>query len=228
MKTLIDWEIVSQRKDIEEIKCILNDTVNKKSSELKKSILSLIITVFGTIIATLLTSWLSSESIKISWYIYLIIAVFLILISLLPFYKNIYKTICRKEVFDSIIQEVNTFDNDTIYNVMLANKYCDLYENEENDTIEKNFYFSEAEYFIRKSIHQLTEISAVATCESINECGYGNKKRILKGRIEATLNFILFIMKRINDTCLNDSMKESISAIKITLRLENIIDTKNE
>ena len=87
----------------------------------------------------------------------------------------------------------------TLERLILANRYFDLSQDNDISPNEKDFFVSEAKYFIRKIIHQLITIKAISLCNTIDECGYGKNKKILRSRVESSLNFVIYILNRIGD-----------------------------
>ena len=229
MRTPKDWELMSQKKDVEEIKTILNDSIKTRDSTLKKGIASLIISIISSFTATFLTSWMSGSGKKIPVWVYIVVVMAVVLISVAPFVKDIYRKICRKETHtnEDTITQVNLFDNDIIYNIMLANRYFDLCQNANISANEKEFYVSETKYFIRKTIHQLNLIKTFSLCDKIDECSYGKNKKILKGRVESSLNFVLYILGRIGDSSFFGVIKTDIDNIITTLGLNKHVVYKN-
>ena len=201
MRTPKDWELMSQKKDIEEIKTILSESTTTRNDTLKKGMASLIMSIISSLAATFLTSWMSESGEAIPCWVYLVVVFAIIFISLIPFLKDLYRGICRRETHtnEEIIFQVNLFDNDIIYNIMLANRYFDLSQDNDISPNEKDFFVSEAKYFIRKIIHQLITIKAISLCNTIDECGYGKNKKILRSRVESSLNFVIYILNRIGD-----------------------------
>ena len=102
---------------------------------------------------------------------------------------------------------------------MLANRYFDLCQTEETPYNEKEFYLSETKYFIRKTIHQIKSIKPFSLCNTVEECNYGKNKRILRGRIESSLNFVLFILGKLNDDSFKELIESEIDEIIISLGL---------
>ena len=221
MRTPKDWEIMSQKKDIEEIKTILNDSIRTRDGTLKKGIASLIISIISSFIATFLTSWMSNNGKQIPIWGHVVVVVSVIVISVIPFIKDIYRKICRKETHtnDEKIAQVNLFDNDIIYNIMLANRYFDLCQNKDISPNEKEFYVSETKYFIRKIVHQLKLIKVFSLCNTIDECNYGKNKKILRARVESSLNFVLYILNRIGDVSFFKVIENEINDIINSLGL---------
>ena len=58
MKSPKDWELMSQKKDIEEIKYILNQNINKRENILKKGIASVIVSIISSFNLIYLTRYL--------------------------------------------------------------------------------------------------------------------------------------------------------------------------
>lgn len=229
MRSPKDWEAMSQKKDIEEIKIILSDSIKTRDSALKKGIASLIISIISSFTATFLTSWMSDSGKTIPVWGYVTVVGLVITISVVPFTKDIYRRICRKETHtqEERIAQVNLFDNTIIYNIMLANRYFDLYQNKSLSMNEKEFYVTETKYFIRKTIHQLKLIKAFSLCKTVSECGYGKNKKILKERIESSLNFVLYILGRIGDVLFFREIKKEIDSIIVSLGLNKDVVYKH-
>lgn len=61
MRSPKDWELMAQKKDIEEIKTILYESIKARDDTLKKGISSLIISIISSFAATFLTSWMSND-----------------------------------------------------------------------------------------------------------------------------------------------------------------------
>lgn len=235
MRTPKDWELMPQKKDIEEIKTILYESIKARDDTLKKGISSLIISIISSFAATFLTSWMSTGGIVIPWWGYVCVVFLVVVVSVLPFVKDIYRKMCRKETHDDedIINQVNSFDNDIIYNIMLANRYFDLCQTEGIPYNEKEFYLSETKYFIRKTVHQISSIKHFSLCNTMEECNYGKNKRILRERIESSLNFVLFILSKLEDESFKNLMESEVDNIIIVLGLnkDNVkrnLDKKDE
>lgn len=229
MKSPKDWELMAQKKDIEEIKTILYESIKARDDTLKKGISSLIISIISSFAATFLTSWMSNDGIVIPGWGYICAVTLVVIVSILPFAKDIYRKLCRKETHDDedIINQVNCFDNDIIYNIMLANRYCELCQSENISFNEKEFYLSETKYFIRKTVHQIKITKPFSLCNTMEECNYGKNKRILRGRVEASLNFVLCILIKINDDSFKEVIKSEINDIVVLLGLNKNNVMKN-
>lgn len=223
MRSPKDWELMAQKKDIEEIKTILYESIKARDDTLKKGISSLIISIISSFAATFLTAWISNDGTVIPWWGYVGVVFLVVVVSVLPFVKDIYRKMCRKETHDDedIVNQVNSFDNDIIYNIMLANRYFDLCQSDGIPYNEKEFYLSETKYFIRKTVHQISSIKPFSVCNTMEECNYGKKKRILRGRIESSLNFVLFILGKLKDDSFENLIETEIDGVIISLGLNN-------
>ena len=128
MKTPKDWEIIAQKKDVEEIKKLLIRNLIRKDSLFKKSILSVLLTVVSTLISTFFTTAFSSNGAIIPYWVYLAVGCFILILSIIPFTKDVFFLFKRAPTIttESIISSVDLFDNDIIYNTMMANKYCEM------------------------------------------------------------------------------------------------------
>lgn len=223
MKTPKDWDIIAQKKDIEEIKFILRRNLFIKQDRQKKVVISLIITMIATVITTLITNYISiilnGKGKIIPFWFYPIIVLILVILATIPFYKDIFKLFTKKRyVSQKNIEEiVDRFDNDTIYNAMVASKYYEMYEfsrKSNNNDYETNFYYIETIYMIKKVLHQLTLIEKEATCEKDNMCGYGQNKRITIARIEFVFDFVCSIEKKINNSDFSSEIFEEKTIIE--------------
>lgn len=223
MKSPKDWELMSQKKDIEEIKYILNQNINKKESILKKGIASLIVAIISSFTATFLTSWIDNNNEDIPIIAYILVIITVIILSLLPFIKDIIKLFSRKErdSEENRIEQVDLFDNDIIFNIMLGNKYFDLSTQQNNSKEENYFYISESKYYIRKSIHQLKSIKAYSVSNETGTCIFGKNKKIEVERIKTALKFIESILSKINDAEFEDKITKDINQIKVQVGITN-------
>lgn len=223
MKSPKDWEIILQMKDIEEIKKILNKTLKNEKNFLKKTISSLIISIISTFIATFLCTWLFQQEIKMSFWYFIIIVFIVILLTIVPFIKDIYLFLVKYEkcTKDEIIEKVDLFDNDIIYSVMLANKFFDYSEKNDISTSEKEFCLSETKYLIKKTVDQIESINIVSISDTLENCGYGSNKRIHKDRVIKVFKNIEYLLLKINDENFEKVIKQIISNIKEYLSIEN-------
>ena len=55
----------------------------------------------------------------------------------------------------------------------------------------------------------------------MEECNYRKKKRILRGRIESSLNFVLFILGKLKDDSFENLIETEIDGVIISLGLNN-------
>ena len=67
----------------------------------------------------------------------------------------------------------------------------------------------------------------------MEECNYGKNKRILRERIESSLNFVLFILSKLEDESFKNLMESEVDNIIIVLGLnkDNVkrnLDKKDE
>ena len=223
MKSPKDWELMSQKKDIEEIKYILNQNINKRENILKKGIASVIVSIISSFIATFLSSWMDNNDKVILIYIYILVIILVIILSLIPFIKDIIHFFSRTEKCSkkNRIEQVDLFDNDVIYNIMLSNKYYDLCNQKEISVEEKNFFISESKYYIKKSIHQMKSIRTYSVSNVPGDCIFGENKKIEVNRIKTALQFIESILHKINDTNFSSSLDDDINIIKQQVGIPN-------
>ncbi len=216
MKTPKDWEIIAQKKDVEEIKKLLVSNLIKKDSLFKKSILSVLLTVVSTLISTFFTTAFSSKGTTIPYWVYLAVGCFILILAIIPFTKDIIFLFNRTPTIntETIISSVDLFDNDIIYNTMMANKYCEMTLDQKNSPQETNFYKTETCYLCKKVLHQLSSIEQRAVSYEIESCGFGSNKRIFSERILAVLDFIDFIETQLQD----DIFSKQIDSQKNNLR----------
>lgn len=201
MKSPKDWEILAQKKDVEEIKKLLLNNLIKKDNLFKKSILSVLLTVVSTLLSTFFATAVSSNGINIPYWVYLFVGCLILLLSIIPFTKDIIFLFKRTPTIsnEAIIAGVDLFDNDIIYNTMMANKYCDMTLDTTNSPQERNFYKAETCYLCKKVLHQLAGIEQRSVSYEIESCGFGSDKRIFSERILAVLDFIDYIEKQLHD-----------------------------
>lgn len=217
-----DWEILSQKKDVEGIKQILEETAERKETFLKKGVLSLIISILSSFIASFLSTLILEHWEDVPFWYYIIIVFVVCIVTVIPFFGDIKRFLTRGDTpkTQDIMDEVNLFDNDIIYNIMLSNSYYDLYKTSAEASYEKNFYISESKYYIRKVLHQLSTIRSHALCENITDCGFGIKKRVLKERVITTIKFVRNLVLDMKDTELEKETNEKINDIITTLGID--------
>lgn len=215
MQTPKDWEIIAQTKDLEEIKKLLISNLVNKDSLYKKSILSVLLTVISTLISTFLATAFSNKGNEIPYYAYLIVGSIILFMSFIPFIKDVVFLFKKTPTIPNelIISSVDLFDNDIIYNTMMANKYYDMTLSSVSCQ-EKNFYLSETCYLCKKILHQLSTIHQLATTNKIEDCGYNVNKRIHIDRIATVLDFIDHLDQQMG----NEAFSEEISSCKRALR----------
>ena len=83
MRTPKDWELMAQKKDIEERKTILYESIKARDDTLKKGISSLIISIISSFAATFLTSWMSTGGTVIPWWGYVGVVFLVAVVSVL-------------------------------------------------------------------------------------------------------------------------------------------------
>ena len=76
-----DWEILSQKKDVEGIKQILEETSKRKETFLKKGVLSLIISILSSFIASFLSTLILEHWDDVPFWYYIIIVFVVMIIS---------------------------------------------------------------------------------------------------------------------------------------------------
>jgi len=213
-----DWELMAQKKDIEEIKKILIDNLASKTKErknainiLRKAIVSVALTSIATIITTISLS-LFQENHYETW-VYILCIIFIIIIACIPFFRDLVKLFYNKEIVpkEDINEMVDMFDNDIIYNALTSLKYLDLYDST-IDTIEKRFYNNEIKYLIRKILYQLNKIEQRAVCDSFT-CDNFKTKKILKERIEVVFKLVENVETKINDQNFSKEISDSKKTI---------------
>ena len=217
MQTPKDWEIIAQTKDIEEIKKLLIKNLVNKDSLYKKSILSVLLTVISTLLSTFLTTAFSSNGTDIPYYVYLIVGSSILFLSIVPFAKDIIFLFKKTPTIPNelIISSVDLFDNDIIYNTMMAKKYHEMALSSLVSSQEKKFYISETCYLCKKILHQLAIIPQAATTDKIEDCGFDINKRIHTERISAVLDFIEYIDRQIADNDFSQQISSCILDMRI-------------
>ena len=174
------WFDFTTIKEIKRIRKDINSTLSLKIEIATSIILTIIAFCFSEYIHNLDTLW--------QVLICILTCLFVLFIFFTP---NIIKMISSKKHGNIIVKGKNaiaTFDDDIVYNVLVAAEYFNSIEQIKSNSIRKDliaFYYIEIEYYLSKAIGELLQFNANYT-----EIFGNQKSQISLARLKNVLDLI--------------------------------------
>ncbi len=219
MRTPQNWDILSQKKDIEEIKKLLkesNEQTKEKNNYLIRGLISFFIIMMSSMIAALTNHYW--QNLEIFHMILLIASIILIIILLasIPFISEFKKMLSLKKNLTASEENklVDYFDNNIIYYIMMANCYYKMSIKKTISSNDKDFFKIECEYYLFKSLHGIASLQKPIVKNDVDYDFNCQEKKISSKRIKTAIN------------CLND-IASKLYKNKFSKKLENLFSTCN-
>lgn len=205
MKTPKDWNDLSQKKDIEEIRNILRSKIDNST----KTIWSICIALITSIIGDFIVSLFDEESNSKRVFILVIVIFAIILFSSIPYWNKIVTLIFKRnrQNFPSNHEKniITLFDNNTIYNVMTAKRFSAMLTTlpiPPYSINEIKFFKIEARYYVYKALIQIQTINP----NMISQHAYTEQKKLISFE---RLRVVLKIIKDVLDVIIPEKSPEN-------------------
>lgn len=196
------WFDFTTSKEIKRIRKDINNTLSLK--------IEISVSIILTIIAFLLSEHI--KKLDVFWQVFICVLMCLIVLSLF-FYTYVSKWCSVKRNGNVIVKgkdAVSTFDDEIVYNVLVAAEYYNSMEHINKNKIESDliaFYNIEIKYYLTKAIDELLLFNTNYTKI------FGNKKnQIPLERLQNILNLIRSIMK-CSGIVIDKSKKQSLDGL---------------
>lgn len=218
MKNPTEWNSLSEKKDVEMIKSSLSQLMMQQRTANIRIYISIFLTVVSTSIFSLVLQTYQTENLI---YTILVFSIVLIVIAVIPYYSLILKKLqnLRNPKIDENSNIIDTFDNQTIYYIMMARSY--LYEKSKTkETNTQKMYTVESVYYIKKAIFQFKSLTAMMFDHekniNINEekdKKSKQNKKISYDRINIAVDIIFDCIEQIGNIDLKDYVVDQLRSI---------------
>lgn len=216
MRTPQNWDILSQKKDIEEIKKLLkesNEQTKEKNNFFIRGLISFFIIMMSSMIAALTNHyWQDLEIFQMILLIALIILVIIILASI-PFISELKKCFHQKKFLTPSEENklVDYFDNNIIYYIMMANCYYKMSIKKNISSNDKEFFQIECEYYLFKSLHGIASLQKLTIINDVDYEFNGQEKKISSKRITIAIKYLDDIARKLYNNKFSEKLENLFS-----------------